>query len=375
MRGSIVALALVVSICSIALDVAKPSARSAVCRAGLCRFDQIDSSSDAEGITVATVRAVLEEDPANPMVWGAYGDLLAPIDPPAARDAWARAVTLGPHLAPVLRRAAQFHFAQGGTARALEISKTLLAETRDEDDVIFPDLLGTAGGLDSIPIQRVPARRWLAWLLPRGSEPQLLDTWRWLRARGLAEQDSASDLAGELWRRKSYVPAQNLWAEWLHADEYPGTELLTNRQFEKTPANSPFDWTLDPTPSVELNRVNGLDVRFLGMENLAFEQVHQFTVLRPGRYRFSAELETAGLTSDQRPFFHLFDPSRPNSFDLSTAAFPSTAPRSRIGMDFDAPAGTQAVEVRLERRRSARFDAKIEGRLHIYDVSLLRLSR
>jgi hypothetical protein len=45
--------------------------------------------------------------------------------------------------------------------------------------------------------------------------------------------------------------------------------------------------------------------------------------------------------------------------------------RSRITAEISVPPSTQAVMVQLERQASERFDNKINGTLHIYQVSLL----
>jgi hypothetical protein len=48
--------------------------------------------------------------------------------------------------------------------------------------------------------------------------------------------------------------------------------------------------------------------------------------------------------------------------------------RSWVTLDFTAPAGTEAILVQVRRQPSQRFDNKIEGTLHIYQTSLVRMS-
>ena len=59
-------------------------------------------------------------------------------------------------------------------------------------------------------------------------------------------------------------------------------------------------------------------MRFLGTENVAFSGVRQFTVVPPGRYRFSAEVSSDNLTTDQGPFFRIFDPANPARLNAET---------------------------------------------------------
>jgi hypothetical protein len=52
--------------------------------------------------------------------------------------------------------------------------------------------------------------------------------------------------------------------------------------------------------------------------------VRQFTVAAPGRYRFSAEVASVNLTTDQCPFFRIFDPANPGRLNVETGAIGGT---------------------------------------------------
>jgi hypothetical protein len=156
-----------------------------------------------------------------------------------------------------------------------------------------------------------------------------------------------------------------LWTGWLGT-----TQLLENSRFDTAPRETPFDWTLGSSPAVAVTRANGLDVRFLGTENVAFSGVRQFTVVPPGRYRFSAEVSSDNLTTDQGPFFRIFDPANPARLNAESAPILGTAGRSWITVEFTVASQTKALAVQLERRPSQRFDNRISGTLHIHQVSL-----
>jgi len=222
------------------------------------------------------------------------------------------------------------------------------------------ELLGSA-----IPAAPRPTRSWLAWLGEYGSAQDLADTWAWMQPQGLLDDASAGQAAWALWGRGAYRDACELARSRLASGA-----LLANTRFESSPAESPFDWKLQSAPSVSVERVNGIEVRFAGTENVAYSGPRQFTCVPPGRYRLSAEIEADGLTTDRGPFFHIFDPADQRRVDAATSAVLGTVPRSSIHVDFTVPEGTLALAVQLERRQSELFDNRIAGRLHVYQVSL-----
>ena len=62
-----------------------------------------------------------------------------------------------------------------------------------------------------------------------------------------------------------------------------------------------------------------------------FSPVRQFTVAAPGRYRFSAEVSSENLTTDQCPYFHIFDSAKPGRLNVETRTVEGTVKRSWIG--------------------------------------------
>jgi hypothetical protein len=189
-----------------------------------------------------------------------------------------------------------------------------------------------------------------------------------MKGNRLLDERSAGEVAWTLWNRASYGTAYALWTDWLGT-----TQLLANIRFDTAPRETPFDWTLVSSPAVAVTRANGLDVRFLGTENVAFWGVRQFTVVPPGRYRFSAEVESQNLTTDQCPFFHIFDPRNQALLSVETTSIEGTSKQSWISVEFAVTRTTEALAVQLERRPSQRFDNRISGTLHIGQVSLVRL--
>jgi hypothetical protein len=102
--------------------------------------------------------------------------------------------------------------------------------------------------------------------------------------------------------------------------------------------------------------------------------VRQFSVVPPGRYRLSAEVSSDNLTTDQGPFFRIFDPANPGRLNVESAPIQGTVMRTWIGVEFTVTRGTEALAVELERRPSQNFDNRISGTLHIHQVSLVPLA-
>ena len=378
MRVIISVASLLVTALSLAVDVTHPSPGSILCRYGGCRFDQIFAGVDAAGASRDSVAALLDADPANPLVWCAYAQVLSVHgETQQAQSAFDRAVSLGPGMAPVLMRAANFDFTHGRREHALLLSARILAQTGAFDEIVFSylqragvpakTLLGTA-----IPTASRPAQSWLNWLRAHGSDQDLVDTFAWMKGNRLLDEKSAGEVAWTLWNRASYETAHALWTNWLAS--IPGGDsqgqFLANGDFHNPPQDTPFDWALGSIPSVTVTQANGLDVRFAGTENIAFSGVRQFTVVPTGRYRFSAEVSSDNLTTDQGPYFRLFDPANPGTLSVETAAIHGTVMRSSISVEFTVTRRTEALAVQLERRPSQRFDNRISGTFHIYKVSL-----
>lgn len=173
---------------------------------------------------------------------------------------------------------------------------------------------------------------------------------------------------------RDYRDAQELWADWLAArkGDYLNPQLLANARMSEAPSGVPFDWTLSPGAGVEFTRRDGLEIHFLGRENINAVGVRQLTAVEAGRYRFAAEISAENLTTDQGVMFQVVDPENPGRLTVETKPLLRDVSRSWIGIEFSVPESTRVVEVKLVRHPSLKFDDKISGVLHIFQVSLLR---
>jgi hypothetical protein len=383
MRALFVIVSLAITGVSMALDYARPwldsQADSRLCRAGLCRYDQVFAAMNTGGMGLGNVASLLNLDPSNPLVWCTYAELLSAAGRlPEAATAFEHAVSLGPGMSPVLMRSANFDFAQGQVDHGFAMTNRILRQTDAFDQVLFSYL--THSGLPvsrlagvAVPAAPRAARSWFSWLRGAGSDADLRDLWSWMRQNRLLDQKSATDFAWTFWQRRAFTTAQDVWADWLGPSRrgYLHPQRLANVRFQDAPDGSPFDWTLTPAPGVTIRRNDGLEIRFSATENIVFANVRQFTTVSRGPYRFSAQISAEDLTTDQGPLFHIFDPVNPRRLNVESSPAIGTVARSWITLKVSVPPGTQALQIQIERRPSQKFDNKIRGILHVYQVSLL----
>ncbi len=369
-------VSLAIAALSIAVELSERPADSPVCLHGGCRYDQIFATA----ATPATAAALLNEAPADPGIWCTYGEFLSSRgETDKAQAAFERALILGSGVSSVLMRVANFDFTHDRTEEGLHLAGQILAQTEEFDGIVFSylgisgkpvsQLLGTA-----VPPAPRAARSWLGWVRSRGTDRDILDTWAWMKKNGFADEKSAVDTANALWQRKSYNSAQELWTEWLgpRSGDYPHPQLLANTRFQEAPNGTPFDWNFSPRAGVELVRRDGLEVRFSGRENLTSAGIQQFALVEPGRYRLAAQISADHLTTDQGVAFQIVDAENPGRLTVETKPLLGNISQSSASVDFTVPRGTQAIQVKLVRQASLKFDSKIAGTLHIYQISLNR---
>jgi len=369
---------LLIAVFSVATDVLPVPHDSGWCALGLCRSDQMTASIDQEGMNSTNILTILDQDSGNPLLWSVYGELLAAQGKTEQAGAmYDHAVALGPHMASVLMRAANFDFTHDRTDHGLSMANQILAQADGFDEILFSYIASSRLPLEEvfdrvIPAEDRPARSWLSWLRTSGSDHDLGETFDWMMRHQLADEESAVELTKTLWGRHSYALAQKVWVAWLgdRAGDYLKPDRIWNPTFEMPPTASPFDWVINPPPSVKVQRKNGLEIRFSGTDNLSFSHVQQFVTVAPGRYRFTAEIEASGLTTDQHPLFRIQDAGRPAALNMATEPIETTRGRSTLRLDFTVPQGTSGLQIQLERRMSDRFDNKLAGTVHLYSVSL-----
>jgi tetratricopeptide (TPR) repeat protein len=378
LRAVFPAAALVAALFSVVIGRVAPSANASVCLYGGCRYDQIYSSIEAAGATPATLAALVQEDSSNPLAWADYADYMARRgDAAQAERLYARALDLGPGLAPVLMRVANFDFTHGRNAHGLTLVPRILDLTSEYDEVLFSYLKMSGTSVTdalngAIPASPLPARSWINWLRTRANADDLASTWAWMQHHHLADLKAATDTVNALWQQHAYDQAQRVWIDWLgaRAGDYPRSQLLTNTRFDTEPIATPFDWDISSRRGVQYARRDGLEVRFLATENLADAGVRQYAIAPHGTYRLTMEVSAEGVSTDEGVFFEVSDAENASRLRVRSAALAGNVTRSTRTTDIVVPAGTRILQIQLARKPSLKFDNQLAGLVRVHRVAL-----
>ena len=118
-------------------------------------------------------------------------------------------------------------------------------------------------------------------------------------------------------------------------------------------------------PTIRSGR-SSLRLDFDGTQNVDFHHVAQHVSSPPGRYRLSAWIRTADLSTDQGVAlaFH----------GVSTAALNGTHDWTEVHADITVAASTPPGDIQVVRQHSLRFDSKPHGTVWIDDVTLRKIN-
>jgi hypothetical protein len=218
---------------------------------------------------------------------------------------------------------------------------------------------------------------YLDWLMRWGMTDESLKVWQAMTAVVEPDKKTALRYANFLVNHKRIHPSVDIW------QKYTGSTGLTNPGFEKTIIGQGFDWRHwgEKEGAWALKRVNdetaegsyALKLTFKGQENMAFHHLYQiFAVIPQEKYRLTYAWKSRGITTDQGPFVEIYGYDR-RGFYREGPMITGTHSWHEESIEFEMPAECHAAVVRLRRRASMRFDAKIRGTVWIDDFRLERI--
>lgn len=103
---------------------------------------------------------------------------------------------------------------------------------------------------------------------------------------------------------------------------------------------------------------------------MAYNHVSQREVVKPGTYRFEAEMRASEITTDQGVGFRIVDAEDGRRLDVRTERLRGTTDWRRVELRFRTPERTKLVEIQVVREPSLKFDNKISGTVWIDEVVL-----
>ena len=332
---------------------------------------------------------LLRRDPASPFRWADLGDALMQAgDEERARYCHDRAIALGPHSPPILLRAAHFYYRVDEQVAALQLLARILRMTREYDQLIFSlhnrmDTTAAEVLEFGMPRELDPVRSYFQHLLHRGEPADLTQAWDSMSALSLARDPLLSPYLNFLLRAKRYDAALGTLTAYLRSrGEHRQIEgnLLLNPGFEYEPLGTALDWVMGASNQFETTRDSevfqtgswSLRIRFSGTENVDYRHLTQRVIVEPGRHRFRAQVRTEGVTTDQGVGFRIFAVDRTSPLKVETALSAGTADWTSVETTFTVPRSTRLLEIQAFRRRSRKFDSKIDGTVWIDDVSIVR---
>lgn len=344
-----------------------------------------DHSEGPNG-AVDKFRQALAMDVAFPYRWSDLGNALAVagrVD--AAEYCFRRSLELAPNSPQIAMRAANFHLREGETGPALQLGATVLRLTTDYDGMVFNSWVRLGGDLNTIlqsgiGTNRRAAESFFRFLMatggPEGSggDSRLSAMWTWLEGRSQVNRPLAMVWVDWLIGRHRDNDAFVVWKRYVaQGSTYDSGNWIDNAGFENEPAGQGFDWRLQPCPGVKAgldsatahSGHSSLRMEFDGSANLDFHHVAQRVWLPPGRYRLTAWMRTANLSSDQGLALILNG--------VSTPALTGSHDWTMVGADVTVRDGASAGEVKVVRQHSWRFDGKLRGVVWIDDVDLRRI--
>jgi len=168
----------------------------------------------------------------------------------------------------------------------------------------------------------------------------------------------------------------------IHAPDLNGNRIM-NGEFRFDIINGGLDWRIVPTEgaTVSLDSTNSFEGRsslridFDGNHNLDYGNFLQFVPVKPDtHYRVQAFMRTGGITTDSGPRLQIYDAYDMRKLFLSTENLTGTTAWKDEELDFQTPADTQLLIVKIARPISQKFDNEIAGSVWLNDVRLTERS-
>ena len=216
---------------------------------------------------------------------------------------------------------------------------------------------------------------YLKWLIREKRADDAVMVWDAMAPAQRSDKEQAANFIHFLVGQKYITKAAKIQEEILNSTG------ITNPGFEALPSNKGFDWRqygsrenlwqIQRLPGNAADGDYALRITFSGNQNIRFHHVRQIIPVQPlHQYTLSWWWKSEGMTTDQRPYLEVrgFD----GRFDAVQSPMVGTdADWEKMSIDFSVPEDCSAVQLRVCRDQSRRFDSKIKGRLWLDNFQLI----
>jgi len=158
----------------------------------------------------------------------------------------------------------------------------------------------------------------------------------------------------------------------------PG-DSVSNGNFEFEILNGGLDWRVTPIEGATVSLdsegpregLRSLRIEFDGSRNLDYYHVLQFVPVTPGtRYNLSMNLRGKGISTDSGPRFQAYDAYDMAKLFVSGENLVGNYGWTPQNIEFNTPADTRLLVVRVARPASRKFDSHLAGTIWVSHVSL-----
>jgi hypothetical protein len=346
-------------------------------------------SGEESADTVGAFQAVLTRDSVSAYRWADLGEaFLSSGKREEARKCLVRAIELAPYSPTILLRAATFYFRTGENNAALPHTSRILALTDAYDAIIFSyySRLGIPASdilQHGLPESERAAREYFRFRLRSKLTGDVASVWQFLLARRITDTVIADEYVRALLAQNEFRQARQVW---LYHHSSTNTDAgnagdIFNAGFERQPAKSVLDWSIEPLEGVNVNRDNevrhsgawSLHVRFTGSGNVHFRNVSQMLALDPGSYRLSAHVRTQGITTDKGVGLRVVQHDSADTVYARTPAVVGTSEWANVEATFSVSGSHGPLRLEISREPSLRIDNRIKGDAWIDSVRIEKL--